>query len=81
MPSRLGTALLGVVLSLAVSVVVWQAFDTLLFFLFVPFVPFLLGRNRRTQPTGRTCPNCDFHTTDAAVRYCPYDGARLQDRD
>lgn len=46
--SRTATALVGIAVSLAVSVAAWVYFDTLLVFLIVPIVPLLLrgGRDR-----------------------------------
>lgn len=79
--SRLLTAAAGLVASLAVSVLLWVYFDTLLFFLFVPFVPFLFrgfGDDERQQPTPRECPQCGFQTLDEEYDYCPRDGRRLQ---
>jgi hypothetical protein len=78
--SRTLTALVGVVVSLLVSVVLWWQFDTLAFLLFVPFVPFLLrrgGRDAADEPAVRTCPACGFRTTDDDYDYCPRDGTRL----
>lgn len=81
MRSRYGTALLGAVISIALSIVLWQVFGTALFFLFVPFVPFVLGQRRSAERTTRTCPNCGFRTEDPDGQYCPYDGARLSERE
>ncbi|QLG62155.1 hypothetical protein [Halorarum salinum] len=78
--SRALTALVGIGLSIAVSVAAWVYFDTLLVFLLIPFVPFLLrGRgddSARTAP--RACPECGFRTRDPEVRYCPRDGTELR---
>ena len=79
--SRTATALVGLVASLAVSAVLWWYFDTFLFLLFVPFVPFLLRRERSIPPQIKECPRCDFRTTDEAFEYCPRDGARLTVRE
>jgi hypothetical protein len=78
--SRTLTALVGVVVSLLVSVVLWWQFDTLAFLLFVPFVPFLFRRWGRgtPDPTVRRCPGCGFETTDDDYDYCPRDGTRLE---
>lgn len=86
--SRTLTAVAGLALSLAVSVAVWVAFDTLLLLLFVPFVPFLLSR--RAERTGgggerperreRECPACGFRTDDPRFDYCPRDGTPLDGR-
>lgn len=86
--SRTLTAVAGLALSLAVSVAVWVAFDTLLLLLFVPFVPFLLSRGAgRTGGSGerperreRECPACGFRTDDPRFDYCPRDGTPLDER-
>ncbi|MFC7096321.1 hypothetical protein [Halobaculum marinum] len=77
--SRTRTALVGLAVSLAVSVAAWYYFDTLLVFLFLPFVPVLFrgltgGEDR--QPA-KTCPTCGFETRARDVNYCPRDGAQL----
>jgi hypothetical protein len=82
--SRTLTALAGLALSFLVSVVLWWQFDTLAFFLFVPFVPFLFRRGARSDPDRddpkiRTCPVCRFETTDDAYEFCPRDGTRLEE--
>ena len=80
--ARLATAFAGVVLSLLVSVVVWYVFDVALFFLAVPFVPFLFrsrsDRSDNTEPTTWACPQCGFRTRDPDFDYCPRDGTRLE---
>ncbi|WP_152039838.1 hypothetical protein [Salinigranum salinum] len=80
--SRALTALVGLVASLLLSVALWWVFDTLAFFLFVPFVPFLFrraGRDARDEAVDLgTCPVCGFETTDEAYDYCPRDGTRLE---
>ena len=80
MNSRLLTAAVGVAASLAVSALAWVAFDTLLLFLVVPFVPFLFRRSGESvsEPTVRRCPVCDYRTTDDRHEYCPRDGHRLE---
>ncbi|MEF8886751.1 MAG: hypothetical protein V5A30_03020 [Haloarculaceae archaeon] len=83
MDSRLLIAAVGVVASLLVSVLAWVAFDTLLLFFVVPFVPFLFrdwrDRSERGEdPTVRQCPVCDYRTTDRRHEYCPRDGHRLE---
>lgn len=74
--SRTATAAAGLLASLAVTLVLWWYFDTLLFLLVVPFVPFLF-RNRE-QPPVRECPQCGFQTRDGQFAYCPRDGTRLE---
>lgn len=79
--SRTLTALAGLLASLAVSYVVWYYFDTLLLFLFVPFVPILLRGPARGEERGRavrTCPACGFRTVDPEYDYCPRDRTRLE---
>ena len=80
--SRTVTALAGLVGSLVLSLVLWQVFGTPVFFLFVPFIPFLLRGREDTErtPPIRECPTCGFQTTDPAFEYCPRDGTRLQER-
>lgn len=77
--SRTATAVVGVVGSLAVSAVAWWYFNTLLLFLLVPFVPFLVHRRGETPPT-RTCPTCGFQSRDPSVNFCPRDGSGLEKR-
>lgn len=81
--SRTATALLGLAFSLAISVAAYVYFDTLLLFLVVPFVPFLLRRSsgRGTESPGpplRHCPECGFATRDPEAHYCPRDGTALE---
>jgi len=73
--SRTATAAVGLVASLAVSVLLWYYFDTFLFFLVVPFVPFLFRSG--DQPPVKACPVCDFRTRNEAYDYCPRDGHKL----
>lgn len=77
--SRWLVAVVGLLASLAASAVIWWVFDVPFLFLFVPFVPYLLVRGRRSEPPpARTCPRCGFSTRDPDFRYCPRDGARLE---
>lgn len=79
--SRTLTALAGFFASLLLSVVLWWQFDTLAFFLFVPFVPFLfrgMGSGEGQRRGVRVCPVCEFQTTNEAYEYCPRDGTRLE---
>ena len=80
MPSRLTTALLGIAASLFLSAALWWYFGSFVFFLFVPFVPFLFRRSTagRTEPTVSECSQCGFRTTDESYDYCPRDGTRLE---
>jgi hypothetical protein len=74
--SRTTVAAVGLLASLAVSVALYVLTDSLLVFLFVPFVPVLLGRDR-TAPASRRCRVCGFETTDPSYDYCPRDGTEL----
>lgn len=79
--SRTATAVAGVVVSLAVSVLVWRYFDTFLLFLFVPFVPFLFrGMTESERPPIKTCPVCGFRTRNQEYLHCPRDGTELETR-
>ena len=75
--SRTATAVVGLLVSVAVSAVVWVYLDSTLLFLFVPFVPYLLGGNTASL---YTCPECGFSTRDPDYEHCPYDGTRLVER-
>jgi hypothetical protein len=75
--ARSATALVGLLLSLAASVVLWVAFDIPAFLVVVPFVPFLLRRGER--PPVRECPVCGFRTRDPDHDFCPRDGHRLEE--
>lgn len=82
MDSRYATALIGIALSLFVSALAWWYLDTVLFFLLVPFVPFLFlrgGRDATADPPVRECPACGFRTRAPSFAYCPRDGSRLRD--
>lgn len=79
--SRTATAAVGILVSLAVSVAAWYYFDSLVLFLFVPFVPFLFRRGRRAErPAVRRCPTCGFETRNPEYTHCPRDGTRLERR-
>ncbi|WP_229110729.1 hypothetical protein [Halapricum desulfuricans] len=80
MRARAATAVVGIVGSLVVSAVVWWHFQTAVFFLFVPFVPFLFRRTKQQRPeeTIRECPVCGFRPTDDSYAYCPRDGTPLE---
>jgi hypothetical protein len=77
--ARTATAAVGLLGSLVVSAVLWWYFDSLLFFLVVPFVPILFG-DREDRLSARTCPTCGFETTAPDHEYCPRDGTRLKKR-
>lgn len=74
--SRTVTVLVGLAVSIAVSVIAWVYFDTLLVFLIVPFVPFLLP-GRSDRPPERRCPVCGFSTRNPEFEHCPRDGTAL----
>ena len=76
--SSLATAAAGLAGSLLVSGVAHLFFETLLVFLFVPFIPWLL-RSSRVRSAERTCPACSFRTTDPEAAYCPRDGTELDE--
>lgn len=81
--SRTLTALVGLLVSLAVSVAVWVYTGSLLLFVFVPFVPFLFSSSLRREsgegPPEKRCPQCDFRTRDPGFDWCPRDGRRLRE--
>lgn len=77
MDSRWLVAAAGLLVSLAVSAVLYWQFGTLLLFVVVPFVPFLFLRGDRDRPPRRRCPDCGFTTREESVRYCPRDGTEL----
>lgn len=77
--SRTLTALAGLLVSVLISVAAYVYFDALFLFLFVPFVPLLLGRRGKGErPPARTCPACGFRTRDPSFEYCPRDGTALE---
>ncbi len=79
--SRTVTALVGVIVSLVLSAALYVYTGSVLFFLLVPFVPFLFtaGRTTDSEPARETkqCGRCGFRTEDVSFEYCPYDGSRL----
>ena len=82
--ARTVTALAGLTVGLLVSAAAWYVFETFLLFLFLPFVPFLLGRGRADRSASdarsiRRCPRCEFRTVEPEYEYCPRDGARLRE--
>jgi len=81
--SRTLTAAVGLLASLLVTAALWWYFDTLLVFLFLPFVPFLFrGFGGDDGPTiVQECPHCGFQATSEAYDYCPRDGSRLESAD
>ncbi|MFQ3320508.1 MAG: hypothetical protein ACI8UR_001210 [Natronomonas sp.] len=80
--SRTATALAGLIGSVLVSALIYYYTGSLLFFLFVPFVPFLFGAGEsETTPERplKTCPRCDFETRSEEFDYCPRDGSPLHE--
>ena len=79
--SRTATALVGVTVSLVLSAALYVYTGSVLFFLLIPFVPFLFtaGRTTDAEPARETrqCQRCEFQTEDVSFEYCPYDGSRL----
>ena len=76
--SRTATAAVGLLASLAITAVLWWYFETLLVFLFLPFVPFLFRSPGTDRPPAKECPVCGFRTRDGEFDYCPRDGHRLE---
>lgn len=82
--SRTLTALAGLLGSVALSALVYVYTGSILFFLFIPFIPFLFlrgGDDDGDGPPVRTCSRCEFSTRDPEFEYCPRDGSRLYERD
>ncbi len=75
--ARSRTALLGLLASLAVSLVLWAVFGVPAFLVVVPFVPFVFRRDDR--PPARECPVCGYRTRDPEFDHCPRDGHRLDE--
>jgi hypothetical protein len=74
MKSWAATAAVGLVVSLAVSAVVYYYTDSLFVFLFRG-----LGgdSSSASDPQIRECPRCGFQTTEA-YEHCPHDGTQLE---
>lgn len=77
--SRYASATIGLLASIAISVLAWILYDTILLFLLIPFVPWLFWRRSSGSPSHRhkRCPRCGFTTADPDFDYCPRDGERL----
>lgn len=71
------TAAVGVAVSLLVTAVLWWYFETFVFFLFLPFVPFLFRGDDGAERRVRECPECGFRTDTDEYEFCPRDGTRL----
>lgn len=81
--SRTATAAVFLVGSLLASLALWVYFDTVLFFLFIPFLPFLfrgLGKSEESEQRVKSCSQCGFQTVSDEYEYCPRDGRRLVER-
>jgi hypothetical protein len=78
--SRTLTAAIGLLVSVLLSIALWVYFDSLLVFLFLPFIPFLFrGLGDDDGPTiVQECPHCGFQATTDAYDYCPRDGSQLE---
>lgn len=74
---RSATATVAVIASLAISIAIAAYLDSFVFFLFVPFVPFLFS-DRDEGEEIRECPVCGFRTRDGTYDYCPRDGEELR---
>lgn len=82
--SRIATALVVGAASVAVSALLYAYTGSVLFFLFLPFVP-ILFRSRTESPEQREqptleCTRCGFTTQNPEFEYCPRDGRRLYER-
>jgi hypothetical protein len=77
--ASLATAAAGLLASVLLSAAAYVYFDTLLLFLFVPFIPFLF-RGRSNRPPVRRCPECGFQSRSPDVEYCPRDGTQLVEK-
>jgi hypothetical protein len=75
--SRTVSALIGVVASLLISALLWWYFDSFVYFLFVPFIPFFF-RSEEPEIEARQYPICGFQTANDAYEYCPQDGTKLE---
>jgi len=77
--SRVLTAGVGLLASVAVSLFAYWQFDTLLVFLVLPFLPILFrrGGDAEAEERVRECPECGFRTTDPEFTHCPRDGREL----
>lgn len=83
--SRTLTALVGIAGSLTLSALLYAYTGSVLFFLFVPFLPLLFVRRGDPEPSEdadpvRECSRCDFVTRNPEFEYCPRDGSRLYER-
>jgi len=83
MDSRTATAIVGLGISVAITIVAWWYFESLVVFLVLPFVPILFRRlgPEQERPPEWVCPRCGFRTRNAEYDYCPRDGTALDRRD
>ena len=86
--SRTLTALAGLLGSVVLSALVYVYTGSILFFLFIPFIPFLFLRGggddddgAADRPPVRTCSRCEFSTRNPEFEYCPRDGSRVYEQD
>lgn len=83
--SRTVTAVVGLLLGLALSVAAWVYFDTLALFVLLPFVPLAFRwrtpgrRGVGSGPPPKECPACGFETRNPEYSHCPRDGRRLME--
>lgn len=71
------TLLIGLLVSIIVTVALSIAFEAPILLLILPFIP-ILGWGRRREQEVKTCPSCEYQTTEEEVRYCPRDGTLLE---
>ena len=80
--SRTLTALIGFIASIGLSVLLYIYTGSVLFFLFLPFIPFLfVSRDSEDAYTTRECSRCGFTTRQSEFEYCPRDGSRLYEQE
>jgi hypothetical protein len=78
--SRTATAIVGIGISFAITVLAWWYFESVVVFLVLPFVPILfrrLGSEPERLPEW-ACPRCGFRTRNPEYGYCPRDGTALE---
>ena len=82
--SRIATAPVVGAASVAVSALLYAYTGSVLFFLFLPFVPlFFRNRTDAAEANERStfeCTRCGFATRNPEFEYCPRDGSRLYER-
>ncbi|MFB6198314.1 MAG: hypothetical protein ABEI52_08625 [Halobacteriaceae archaeon] len=66
---------IGLAISILLTLGAWIYFNTLFVFLFLPFIPILVRRSGKSNVV--TCPKCGFHTRKD-FQYCPHDGTELE---